>query len=501
MMEFVYRAFLGILLLAATATPAMGADTPDGRAAIALADHIVPHVNSWATLQIALPRIAGRSISVAIEDGRGGPIVRRRLRIFRRHILMPLPYIAGAGGLGGNWPVIVKIGRAGKILRVLHLGVELPLAGATHAATIAVPHVMTSQFGALTKAFNRRLTPVFFSRHQFALSPVLNLASCRWMLLSPATAHQLSHRRVMALLSLGVRLICVSTKPPDILPASAWHNSGSSGKSLTLWTTPRFDGFIHGPPVVIAHLAAVRIPPLHAPASWKYAAWAIGPLTIIMLILLRWAVMRRWYFILSLGIGVTLLSVAAILWLATTTGVVRTRYQWQTFLASGPLSVKDTVTMNRSLHRTGWVTGRSDAMTLPLAWSVRSWLAFHGIIDVHRNTAALTYQVSRRATILDYQLQAATSRYVARYPMALSAKYGELKKGKFSSDSGVLFSAGQVFLPSDPDHARDFFNWLSRQSLSTQATLHLWLRLQFNSRHKYYFIPGRHGTRIVAFPG
>jgi len=439
-------------------------------------------------------------VTVDMRDLRGGPTISRRLAVFRRHLLMPMPYVIGAAGLGGNWPVIITVRHAGQRLRVLNLKVDLPLAKSLHGAFVAVRHHMQSKVNALSAALGKPLTPMLFSMRELAASPVLNFASCRWLLLDRTTAHELSRRRVLALLSLGVRLVSISNRPPAILPTSAWHRSRKSAAGYFIWTTPHFDGFSHGPPVLVPHLTKLRLPRMHAPGSWKLAAWAIGPVTILMLILLRWAVTRRRYFILSTAIGAGLLSVATVFWLTATTPSTRTTLQWQTYIGHSELTLRTAIIMNRSPHGSGRVVTHADGIALPLAWSGRAWFAFHGVVDLHRNAASLMYPVSRRVRILAYKTQAVFSPGLPRYGSGESRTRKRSPKSGLSPDQSVLFADGQIFLPVHPHQGRDFYNWLGQKDAMIQSTLHLWLLLQFNPHRRYDLLTGAHGIKIMPLP-
>ena len=499
-LDFICRTFFCALLLAMLVRPATRADARADRAALTLAGGDAPHVNSWATLRLTLPSMAGGNITVEIRDLRGGPTIRRRLAVFRRHLLMPMPYVIGAAGLGGNWPVIITVRHAGRRLRVLNLKVDLPLANSIHGAFVAVRHHMQSQVNALSAALGKPLTPMVFSMRELAASPVLNFASCRWLLLDRTTAHELSRRRVLALLSLGVRLVSISNRPPAIPPASAWHRGRKSAAGYFIWTTPHFDGFSHGPPVVVPHLTKLRLPRVHAPGSWKLAAWAIGPVTILMLILLRWAVTRRRYFILSTAIGAGLLSAATVFWLTATTPSARTTLQWQTYIGHSELTLRTAITMNRSPHGSGRAVTHADGIALPLAWSGRAWFAFHGVVNLHRNAAALKYPVGRRVRILAYKTQAVFSPVLPRYGSGESRTRKRSPKSGLSPDQSVLFADGQIFLPVHPHQGRDFYNWLGQKDAMIQSTLHLWLLLQFNPHRRYDLLTGAHGIKIIALP-
>ncbi|MGC9260925.1 MAG: hypothetical protein ACP5I8_12750 [Phycisphaerae bacterium] len=498
MMDRVWVLLVGVLLLGIAPTSGHGANKR-ANSTVTLAAGMVPHVNSWVTLRITLPRAAGGITRVDMQDARGGVVIRRQLPIFRRHILLPMPYVAGAGGLGGQWPVVMRIRQAGEMLRVQHLQVDLPLGRSIPTTTIAVRNHRELDVSVVARALGTPLLPIIFSRRQLASSPVLNFAECRWLLLDRAVAQLLSPQRLMAMLSLGVRLVCIRSRPPNILPISAWHNSGTSTSGETVWTTRYFNGFKYGAPVVAPHLSRLRLTPLPAPAAWQYVAWAIGPLTIIMLILLRGAGLRRWQFIVSAGLGVALLSTAAIFWLTATTGVITIRYKWHTFFAPGPLSLYNTVTIARSSHPTGQVVAGTPDLTVPLAWSPRAWFAFRGCIKLHRNTAALAYPVARQPTILAYQPQAAVGRDLPRYSPTAACFPAALLPVGFSSKAGVMFMGGRIYFPIQPHHGHDFYNWLKRGNPAAQPVLNLWLLLQFNA-HEHYYLSIRRGVQIIALP-
>ena len=485
---------LGILFLA----PVLRAKVPVSRAHIALDGGVVPHVNSWATLRLTLPPLSGGNITVEIQDLRGGPVVRRDLAVNRRHILMPLPYVAGAGGLGGAWPVVVKLFRSGKLLRVMRVHVDLPLARVGGAVTVGVPGAMRSQIPTLALALGKPVTPLLFSRRQLAASPVLNVASCRWLLLNRTTARQLSGRRVRALLSLGIRLVYIGIAPHGLLPPTVWRIAGKSAGDLSIWKTVRLNGFSHGASVVVPHLSRMRLPALHAPASWEITAWAIGPVTILMLILLRWAVPRGWYLIVSMAIGVTLLSAAAICWLTATTTAAQTTFQWQTEFPGAPVRMHTVIRIQRALHSSGWVAPHTRGITLPLAWSARAWFAFHGVISLHHNTSTLAYLITRHVTILGSQTTASVSPTLPRGSVSLST--GPSGMPGLPTDYSAIFAAGRIFPSAHPHHGRDFYNWLDSQSPKVQSALRLWLLLQFNPHRRYALFTTANRLRVMPLP-
>ncbi len=452
---------------------------------IALDGGVVPHVNSWATLRLILPPLSGGNITVEIQDRRGGPMVRRRLAVYRRHILMPLAYVAGADGLGGAWPVVVKLFRSGELLRVMRAKVDMPLAHAEGAISLAVPRAIRSEIPALARALGKPVVPVLFSRRQLAGTPVLNVASCRWLLLNGATAQQLSSRRVMALLSLGMRLVYIGGGRSRLLPSSAWRTIGKSAHGLAIWKTLRLNGFSHGPPVIVPHLSRMRLPPVHAPRSWETVAWAIGPVTILMVILLGWAVPRGWYFILSLVIGVALLSAAAVCFLTATTAAAHNTFQWQTDFPAAAVRIGTTIGINRALHGSGWVAPPTRGITLPLAWSARAWLAFHGVISLHGNTTALAYSMTRHVTILASQTRATVNSTLPRGGFMASSGLSGVRASGVPNGYSALFASGQIFLAAQPRRGRDFYNWLHHQPSRVQSTLRLWLLLQFNPHGRY----------------
>ena len=471
---------------------------PLSRAHIVLDGGVVPHVNSWATLRLTLPPLSGGNITVEIQDLRGGPVVRRDLAVYRRHILMPLPYVIGAGGVGGAWPVVIKLFRAGELPRVLRVHVDVPLARLGGAVTVGVPRAMRSQITTLALALGRPVTPLLFSRRQLAASPVLNVASCRWLLLDGATARQLSHRRVRALLSLGIRLVYIGTAPNRLLPPSAWRIAGKSAGGLSIWKTVRLNGFSHGPPVVVPHLSRMRLPALHAPASWEMAAWAIGPVTILMLILLRWAVPRGWYLMVSMAIGVTPLSVAAVCWLTATTTAVQTTFQWQTEFPGAPVRMRTAIRIQRALHSSGWVAPRTRGITLPLAWSTPAWFAFHGVISLHPNTSTPAYLITRHVTILGCRTTASVSPTLPRGSLSLST--GPSGEPGLPTDYSAIFAGGRIFLSAHPHHGRDFYNWLDSQPSKVRSALRLWLLLQFNPHRRYALFTSANRLRVMPLP-
>lgn len=495
--------FFGVLLLAWLVRPVMGAAAGPGRAAVTIYGSAEPHVNSWATLRLTLPSIAsvaGSTFTVDMQDLRGGPIIRRRLAVFRRHLLMPMPCVIAAGGFGGHWPVIITVRHAGHILRVLRLNIDMPPANMVHSAWIAVRRSMQSTLTALSSATGRPLIPMVFTMHQLAASPVLNFASCRWLLLDRATAHALSRRRALALMSLGVRLLSIGARPPGILPASAWRSARKSSTGESIWTTPKFDGFSHGPSVVVPQLGRLRLPRLFAPSSWNLAAWAIGPVTMLMLILLYWAVSRRRIFILCAAIGTVLLAASSVIWLTASTPLVRTAWHWQTYVGRAALQVRTAIAINRSPHPSGLVTTDAHNLVLPLAWSQRAWFAFHGVVALHRNTASLAYPVAHHVRILAYQTQAAVSPAWPGSGTGALRLQGRPTESGAASGQSVLFSGGEIFLPQQPHQGRDFYNWLGKKNSMIQSTLRLWLRLQFNPHRRYKLLTGRHGVKILALP-
>lgn len=497
----VYFLWVGVLLLAIVPPPAHGADKRVGTLSVTLDGGMVPHVNSWATLRLTLPHLTGGMTAVTVQDVRGGVVIRRHLQIFRRHILMPIPYVSGAGGLGAPWPVVVRIHQAGGIWRVLNSQVDLPLIRSTPATTIAVWRHGDLDVSVVAKALGMPLQPLIFSRRQLASSPVLNFAACRWLLMDRAITPLLSRQRVLALLSLGVRLVDISSRPPGILPASAWHNSGIYTSGVTVWTTRSFDGFKYGVPVVVPQLSRLRITPLLSPAVWQYAAWAIGPLTLLMLMLLRGAGLRQWKFIFSIALGVLLLSAATLFWLSETTGVRTIRYRWQTCFAPGPLRLYNTITMARCLHPVNQsVEGAADNLTLPLAWSPRAWFAFHGCIKLHRDSAVLAYPVARQPTILAYHPRVVLSRNLPHYVWPKSFVSAASLPGGFSYQAGVLFTRGQIYSVIHPYRGHDFYNWLRRGYPAAQLALRFWLWLQFNVHRRYYVSLGHSRAQIIALP-
>ena len=486
-------AILGTLFL----TPALRAAEPVSRADVAIAGGAVPPVNSWATLHLTLPSLSGGNITVELQDRRGGPIVRRRLAVYRRHILMPLPYVAGATGSSRAWPVVVKLFRAGKMQRVMQVHVDLPVARVGGAVIVGVPGAVRSQLPAVALALGKPVTPVLFSRRQLAASPVLNFATCRWLLLNRVTARQLPRRRVSALLSLGIRLIYLGTAPNRVLPAPFWRNTGKTAAVLPIWKTVRLHGFSHGPPMVVPHLSRMRLPGLHAPTSWEITAWAIGPLTIIMLILLRWAVPGQWYLIVSMAIGVALLSLAAICFLTATTTPAQTTFQWQTEFPAAPVRLRTTIRIQRALHGSSRAATHTRGITLPLAWSARAWLAFHGVITLHANTSTLAYRITRHVTILACQTTASIRpKLPGGNIIPPTAPSGALAV-PLPKNYTALFARGQIFLPPHPHHGRDFYNWLNSQPTKVQPVLRLWLLLQFNPHRRYALCTTASRLRIM----
>lgn len=479
--------FLGVILctLFLAPLPALRAMAPLGPMRIALNGGVVPHVNSWATLRLILPPLSGGNITVEIQDSRGGPIVRRRLAVYRRHILIPLAYVAGADALGGAWPVVVKLFRSGRLVRVLRAKVDMPLAHTEGAIAVAVPRAMRSEIPALARALGKPVSPVLFSRRQLAGTPVLNVASCRWLLLNGATAQQLSARRVMALLGLGMRLVYIGAGQSRLLPSSAWRTIGKSAHGLAIWKMLRLNGFSHGPPVVVPHLSRMRLPPVHAPKSWETVAWAIGPVTILMVILLGWAVPRGWYFILSIVIGVVLLSAAAVCFLIATTAAAQNTFQWQTDFPTAAVRIGTTIRINRALHGSGWVAPHTRGIMLPLAWSARAWLAFHGVVILHRNTTALAYSMTRHVTILACQTRATVNSTLPQGGLMPSSGHSGGRASGIPTGYSALFAYGQIFLSAHPRRGRDFYNWLHSQPPRVQSTLRLWLLLQFNPHRRY----------------
>ncbi len=467
-------------------------------AAITLADGVAPHINSWATLRLTLPRLGGGDITVDIRDLRGGPTIRRTLKVFRRHILMPLPYVIGDGG---NWPVEVTMQHARKVLRVLNVDINPPRTGAIQNEVVAVCRNTRSRVGSFSAELEKVLTPILFSRRGLAASPVMNFASCRWMLLDRATAQLLPRRRVMALLTLGVRLACISAKPPGIPPVSAWHRiEGKFPDGDSLWTTPPLHGLLRGPPVVVPHLARLHIPPLQTPDSWGLAAWGIGPVTIIMLILLHGAIKRRRGFILAGAIGAAVLSAAAVFWLTATTPVQTTEFQWQTYFVPTGFHLRSTVTLVRSAQvRAGCATTGHD-ITLPLAWSNRSWFAFHGILDLRKNAATLSYPISRRVHILAYQMRMMPGPSRNENGSGEDTLPGAARKTGFSLNSTVRFADGRIFMPPASDHGRDFYNWLNQKNPMVQSTLRLWLLMQYRPHRSYDLTTDHDHVGIVVLP-
>ncbi len=494
---FKFYCVVGVILGIVFLAPTLRAMAPPGQMRIALDGGVVPHVNSWVTLRLTLPPVSGSNITVELQDLRGGPTVRRRLAVYRRHILMPMPYVSGAGGLGGAWPVVVKLFRSGKLLGVLHAQIDLPLSHAEGAISVAVLRAMRSEIPALSLALGKPVTPLVFSRRQLTSSPALTVASCRWLLLNGTTAQQLSRRRVLDLLSLGIRLVYFGAGRGSLLPSSAWRIIGKSANGLAIWKTLRLNGFSRGPPMVVPHLSRMRLPPLHAPTSWEMVAWAIGPVTILMAILLRWAVPRGWYFILSIAIGVALLSTAAVCFLTATTAAAQSTFHWQTDFPTAPVRIGTTIRINRALHGAGWVAPHTRGIMLPVAWSARAWFAFHGVISLHRNTTTLAYSMTRHVTILACQTRATVTSTFPRGALRPSSGPSGVRASGFPTGYSALFAQGQIFLSAHPRHGRDFYNWLNRQPPQVQSTLRLWLLLQFNPRRRYALYTSVNRLRVM----
>jgi hypothetical protein len=460
--------------------------------------------NSWVTLRITFPDLTLRHADVQIQDARGGLIIGRQFSLLRRHVLMPLPSIAGASGNSVRWPVIITLRVAGKVVRSFHYSIRLPPVAATPPPALALPRQLQGQLRPVAAAMGKKFVPLVVSSRQLARWPVLNFASCRWLLLDRTAAAALSQRRALALLSLGVRFICIGNKPPRLLPATAWTHAGNTSTGALVWITPAFDGFGHGPPVVQPRLARLRVAALTVPISWPIAAWVIGPLTIIMIILLRWVIPRRAGFMLVVAAGVTLLSVAAIAWLDDTTGLEQTSYQWMTYYPPGPLALRTTITVCRALQDGSY--GRSHhalepaAITLPLAWSPRAWFAFHGQLTLGRNSSHLIYPLSRRITILTYETQAMVGPDLPdRLTMSAAIQAVQSRAGISSRHAGVIFFKGQVFTRIGARHGHDFYSWLHAQNPAAQAALHFWLRMAINPRRRYYLIPSGH-LIIISLP-
>ncbi len=473
---------------------------------ISVAAGVHPSANSWATVRITLPHLTVSKVIVSLQDRRGGLIVQRQLTSAPAAILMPLPYIVGVAGPGGSWPVRLKICHSAKTLVAMDLNLNLPLVQTATFRTIAVPRDVASRVNAVATAMGEKFAPMWISRRQLASTPALNFSSCRFLLLDDSAARLLSHHRVMTLLSLGVRFIGIGASPPEILPHQSWQNIGQGDVAKHIWVTPKFDGLVHGPPVVVPHLARMRISPLRAPVSWQITAWAMGPLTILMLGLLYVAVIPRRRFLLSMAIGVVLLSTVTVLWLTDTTGRAANIYTWRTFMSPGPLSLRNTLVLQRSLRAQVRVSGDSAAITLPLAWSLHSWLAFHGLLIVQRNTAFLKYPITRHATILTYTPEAVLGvnpPIFATLPAQFNSpntRPSTRSSSRPSSWSGreVLLSGGQIFMPAHRHHGHDFDDWLTHRNPRVQATLRAWLLMQFNPNERYYLLPRSHPVGIIA---
>ncbi|NNM84843.1 MAG: hypothetical protein HKL96_03680, partial [Phycisphaerales bacterium] len=178
-----------------------------------LATGSLPAADGWAIVRIALPPdAADHYMQISIRDGRGGPRWVRTITPPATSALISLPYVQPSTLPPAQWPVTIGFRRLGDPWTLKAAAIPLPQTSSTSTFIIAMPNQLQRHLPAIAawlqrlQPANAMAMPLMLSRqHLYSASPLL-LAGCNAVVITRRIAHDLSPRRLAAMLCADVHL-------------------------------------------------------------------------------------------------------------------------------------------------------------------------------------------------------------------------------------------------------------------------------------------------------
>ncbi len=468
---------------------------------VRLAAGAPPQPGGWATLRITLShRLIRQALRLTIRDARGGPATVCRVNDNRRHVLVPLAYVAPATLPMGRWPVILTEQTNGGRRRTWKIQVRIPASLGAPRVVVAIPPGTTGLLSKIAVLFKpARLAAMPITTAELRRSPPLDFSSCRAVLLNRRSAALLSRRRALQFIGVGTRLIYAGNQPPRWLPAGEWVTPPAAHRKL--WESRAAASF---PPVIVERLRRLGAPAPSAPKIWRIAALACGPIVLVAILLIRLATRRIRTGLFGLAVMAATISAGTIYLLDLHAGERAQRWSWRVLFHTGYVQTQCTLTALQTPRPATYAMrsnpGREE---LPISRSPIGWFSIRGKIFVHPQSCGFQVKLRPGRPTFFYQQRVwPLSLRLTGLPGAGLAMWGKQKGFKAAANAAII-SRGRFFQLNNPEHAHGVESWLGRQPRSLRQAVRAWLALQFKAGHRYLVYsgtgPGSSVLHVVDF--
>lgn len=475
-----------LLILSAILTM-MGAFTVDAAPpTIGLACPVPPIDGHWTALRITLPSGMSSPITVSLRDARGGPELIRTFNSSRRSVLFSLPFLQSNRLSSRIWPIEISLDNYPDKKRWQTFSVVRSEATGAMIAIATLPNTrrLLSKIGTLFQP--AVLVPMRISDQELANTPVLALASCRYVLLDKHAARKLSFARELALISVGIKLVFHGSVPPRHLHALLWRQMAGHPN---FWQLPGSKTSVFNPPpIVVRRLGRMSLPTVRAPATWKYAIWGFIPIGLMLIALVRLATHRALIGLGILAMALALFSLGTLWWLNQSSKPLLATCQWVTQSVSDILAIQNHFILAAPLRGGNvQISNHAALPPLPIVADASQWLKLHGKIYLsgHVNRLTLFVPVDRIQPVgWSYTLTASPLPPSPSPPNLLQWQHQMRNRGWRLSRS-VFIVNGQVFPINHPLQETSFNFWVDQQTRAIRNSLRAWFALNFLASRSY----------------
>ncbi len=503
------HAALLYLLLAGTLGLGVSGSAPAamGRAAVELACPAAPHTGAWTCLRVNPPRrYQGRMVRISVNDLRGGPVIKYRVRVEGRSVLVPLVFASGKNLPPGYWPLRIGFS-GGNVVRWRTVRVALPVPRIRLQRVIAMRGDLPELSQLLAKKVLTRAAVMRISRRQLYSSPAVCFAGCRWLLIDANSAKNLKTSRVEAISAAGVNVLYVGSGPPACATRLHWQRWRPMGvESHITGTVWRLYGAI-SPRVISKRLKNLRLPPLAMPRNWFWLGILSGPAVCLLIglsVLAAWPGKSARIFLVVLACAAAGLAVCGCFFLRESTRAEVADFHWTTRPAESVLELRRTLKIYRSLRRIRVDLPAAENIW-PLADSAASWFSQEGTLEISGGQAHFQFTVKpRQAMILLAQTPVINEKSgvfsTAAEKSDLVKVIGESEQFKAWRQTAMVLRHGELWRVKGERRA-GLGNWLAGMAPKMRQDVRAWLAVEFSPSRQYMLRVGRAGDFRVVEAG
>ena len=472
-----------------------------------LATGSLPAPNGWAIVRIPLPPAAAdHYLQISIRDGRGGPRWVRTVTPPATSALIALPYVQPSTLPPAQWPVTIGVRRIGKPWILQAAAISLPQPSSASTFIIAIPHRLQQHLPTIA-AWLQELQPahamamaLLLSRqHLYSASPLV-LAGCKAVVITRRIAHDMSPKRLAALLCADVHFYYWGRNPPAWPMGPSWRliHSEDSASGHLIWELGKGLTCIPPPTLINAKLADWHIGAPHAPGRWFWPVILYIPTMLLLLwaaTLLTTKPIKR---VAAFAVLTALTTLAAGGWLAATARPASTRMAWTTTCASARLRLIQQYDLLNPIRPASIRRTTAQGLPpLPLVITAQDYFNLHATITLSRSSGTLRMHLAaapaliylRRAAAAGIQPPMPTIGTIKSWRQAMRSAHWKLHRTYFISRGHVfnaLYASGL-----------SFGLWCSHLPQKLSHTMALWFRTAWRLNHLYVIeLPPQHGTAI-----